>query len=549
MVLIRGAAKRATAYRSLKVVVCCVALACSSQNRADHRDTGSGARDAGFRNGVKGVVPTSNAGDAGPSRPIAEAGTQPSLDAQPDTQLDATTDLGVVDASHGPSQHPVSKFCGDAIRDPVSEECDDGPGNGDDSCTSDCRARSMLVVAPVNADSDAGFLPGPRRELGTGSHASSGGDQGFAVVYLEQETDTHLFLQAFDESGARRGTPLDVGVGRAPVSSAGPVVSALPDGTFAAVWTERSSGTPDIALRHIVPGSSSIPAATTPHADKTGAQQDPDVLWTGQELVVAWSDRLDVKYRRYDAVLAPLAEEQPLASSNAIESNVTLAQFGSSWSAAWRSGEQGLERVRARTESVGWVTPAATPGPEGDHPALVQLDDQHLLLVFTVGTDPLSTGSASVGRLRAALLDTAAPGEVSPFELIPLTAPYSSDATLAQRRPSLARVGDQLFLAWESASPLGDARGQETWIERLQWSPDHPTTLDMPHEEPLPLKAPTDGNQENPRLGTSPLFPGGALITLWEDHSLAISGRPSPDIMLGFRPVPWVTLPPVSTGH
>lgn len=455
---------------------------------------------------------------------------------------------GAIDSSthetDGSEPHPVSEYCGDAIRDPELEECDDGPGDDDDLCTADCRVSNGFVVE-AGLPEDAGVLGESERELGTGPHVAASGPDGFAVVYLERDARTVVRLQAFDRHGTRSGLELDVGVGTRPVAAANPVVAALPGGRYAVAWTEHGAGTPDIALRIVTPGTAPRGAVTYANAARGGPQQDADVLWTGDELVVAWSDSQDVRSRRFDASLAPLEEEQSLASSAALEGNITLARFASGWAAAWREGDLGFERVRVRAGNRSWFTQPFLPGPLGDRPGLVALDDEHLLLVHTVGTDPLGSGTANVGRLRVAVLRIGAPGGVTSQPWLPLHEPYASNVALAQRRPSATRVGDELFVTWEQESPRGDERSDEVLVQRLSWSADAPNVLVSLEERVLQNNAPSAGDQRNPKLAPTPLFPGGALITLWEDHSRELPTRPVPEIVLGLRPVPFVDLAPV----
>ena len=68
-------------------------------------------------------------------------------------------------------------------------------------------------------------------------------------------------------------------------------------------------------------------------------------------------------------------------------------------------------------------------------------------------------------------------------------------------------------------------------------------------ERALQEDAPTAGDQRNPKLAPTPLFPGGALVMLWEDHSSDLSGSPGSDIVLGLRPIPWVDLPLTNTSQ
>ena len=178
----------------------------------------------------------------------------------------------------------------------------------------------------------------------------------------------------------------------------------------------------------------------------------------------------------------------------------------------------------------------------GDHPALLGLDDRHLLLFFTTGGDVSDSSSASGRRLRIALLDVTTTGTIEASEFVPSTQPYASDTRLRQRRPAATRVGNRIFLAWENESPLGDPLQDQFWVSEIEWSPTDPKAIRRLGEWPAPVDAFRLGHQKSPALAASPLFPDGALISVWEDHSGLLAGRPSPDLMLNFRPVPFVTL-------
>ncbi|HVY30598.1 MAG TPA: hypothetical protein VHB79_28760 [Polyangiaceae bacterium] len=77
-------------------------------------------------------------------------------------------------------------------------------------------------------------------------------------------------------------------------------------------------------------------------------------------------------------------------------------------------------------------------GPLEDRPALASLDATHLLVGFSVGTDPTGSGVYNLPRLRYAVIDTA-PGAPAPT-VVPLDAlddVLTSDNTVAQLSPSL----------------------------------------------------------------------------------------------------------------
>jgi len=284
------------------------------------------------------------------------------------------------------------------------------------------------------------------------------------------------------------------------------------------------------------------------HVSRAGPQQDPDLLWTGSELVVAWSDLFSVRYRSFNAALAPVSGEQVLSSDSQLAGNVALATFNGSWAAAWRANDEGLESVRVRAGASSWTTASFPPSFEGDHPALVELDETHLLLFFSVGEGAFDAGPSGGRRLRVAVIDVDvdvdadAPGAIVSRELAPLTPPYDTNTRLRQRRPAAVRVGERIFLAWETESPLGDPLDSEVYLAEVDWSAREPGRIATLNEWLLSYDGPRARDQTAPALAASPLLPGGALIAVWDNDSRTPLNPPSPDLMLAFRPTPFVSL-------
>jgi cysteine-rich repeat protein len=436
---------------------------------------------------------------------------------------------------------PDSEFCGDGIRDPVTEECDDGPGMEEDSCTPDCRVHNIFV-RPVTSP---GGLRLRSRSLGFAPHPAAATSTATLVAFSESEASNFSFKGALFDHQGRRTALVELGVDAVPSEFADGVVAALPGGAFATAWSELGNGSLDVGLRLVSPVSTPV-VGDLHYANVTfpGPQQDPDLVWTGSELVVAWTDVSSIKARRFSSDLTPLTtDEQPLSPANEVSGAVSLVRFGSDWAAAWRALDaSGDELIRVRTGSVSWTVGPFVPGETLERPTLVDLDATHLLLVFTEGTDPLDTGTPSVTRLRAAILDTAAPGNTTFVELEPMLEPYASDPAITLRRPTLARVSTRLFLGWESEGLLGDPLGSEIWVQRLRWS-GALVGLQRDAEEPIQADAPRPGNQFAPSFASSPLIPQGALVTVWEEHSPESRHETTPDVFFGLRPVPFVRLP------
>ncbi len=428
---------------------------------------------------------------------------------------------------------PVSVFCGDGIRDPVLEECDDlNPAPAVDACSADCRVQSVLGVEQAGTSSDFS------RKLQGGQQAISAAPDGFAVVYVQGIAQPALFLAAFDASGARLA-PVEVSLGSSVTAQADPAVAALSANRYAVAWVGKPSGTGDILLRTVdVTATPILSAVTMAHAFTAGAQELPAILALGQELIVAWQDSLNLKYRRFSLDLVPLAPEQPLVATADFETSVSLAAFSGTWAAAWRVSLQTGERVRVSAGSITWETEIFPPGPVGDRPSLTQLDASHLLLVLSAG-GPLLTAS----EIRYAILDTAAPGSVLTTAILPLTSPYADVSDLNRKRPSVAFSQGHVYVAWETESPLNSALGQEPFFQELGWSALAPGVLTPLQELPLIVNTPRTGDQVSPLLALLPRRYSPALATTWIDASGQLPNRPNSDLIVGIRPLPLVTLP------
>lgn len=440
---------------------------------------------------------------------------------------------------------PESEFCGDGIRDPVTEECDDGPGTEEDSCTPDCRVHNIFV-RPV---SNPGGLRERSRTIGYGRHPLSASSLATAVVFTDTEGSVSTLKCALFDAYGRRGELLDLGAGAKPSQFADAVVAAVPQGAFVAAWNDLSNGAVDVALRRIEPVSSPMLGEVS-YANTlgSGAQQDPDVLWTGSEVVVAWTGDLGTRVRRFLPDLTPLSSEQALGVAGEVTGAVALSRFGSGWAAAWRALDtEGDEIIRVHAGALNWTIGPFLPGAPFERPALVEVDAGHLLVVFTEGTDPLDEGTPSVHRLRAAILDTSAPGTVPHFALDPLREPYASEGNLSLRRPTLARVFERIYLGWESEGRLGDGLGAQVWVQELLWDAGT-DTLSRSVEETVQVDAPEIGTQLAPAFAASFLIPQGALLTVWEEHDSGSLHETLPDVFFGLRPAPFVRLPPAGGG-
>lgn len=491
----------------------------------------SGFAGAGTGGTSAGGSAGSAAGSAGTSGAAGSAGS-----------AGAPDDGGGTDAPEaGDDGGPVSLVCGDAIRDPALEECDDGPGLSEDACTDTCRAHNYFVVEPILSDG------GPKlgsRTLGYGRHVVAASDAGSAVAYVEKIGSTHsLWIAFFDPVGKRIAAPLDVGADAAPSEAANQVVAPLPDGKFAIAWNDLAKGSIDVAMRTASPaGLGPIVYAST---GLFGYRQDPDLVWTGTDLVAVWHHPpyFDPKLRRFDKYLwAPPNSEITLGPSG---TSLVVTTFAGSWATARRLVQPLGEMINVRTETFYWTVGPFVPGASLERPALIELDASTLLLVFTESTDPLQTGTASVSRLRMAILSTAAPGTASAVGVASTIEPWASDATLSQSRPALTRAGSRVYLAWQTETPVGNSLGDEVFLRELQWDG---TTISFLAEIPLQADAPRLSDQRAPAITGSPLAPQGALVTVWVDSTIDPLHTIVPNLVYGLRPTPIVVLPAPGDG-
>ena len=509
----------------------CLALACDPESPpggCDEAPCGGAAGETGSPSaGASGTAGAPSGGSAGDNQG-GGAGGGNSAGVGGDAAGAATSGGASGEAGEGGAAgQPSSTFCGDAIRDPVLEGCDDGTGSGADSCNETCEVQSAPLIPRVEG------LRKKTRRLGFGRHVVAAQRTGIAVSFVETESSkTSVKLSLLDRFGRRHGTPTDVSGDAMPPDDADPVVASLPSGAWAVAFADLVGGSLDIALRRL-DGEGEITARAVANAITSGAQHSPDLLWVDGEVHVAWTDALAVKVRTFSADFEPTASEARLFEGDFV-SHVALAEHQGKRAAAARRQVGSLERIDVLANGAVWQTAPFVPGAASERPALLSLGEGQLLLAFTEGTDPETSGTPNVFRLAIAVLDSNEPGETSHFSLPLLLEPWASDESIAQRRPALARVGTRLFIAWETETP--DAK-QRLFLQELDWDASSKTLTARP-ETPLRADAPSAGPERAPAFAATPLFPQGALAIAWEE--VHADGVAAPDIMFSLRPSPFV---------
>jgi cysteine-rich repeat protein len=413
---------------------------------------------------------------------------------------------------------------------------------------------SALEILKPAASSNPS-LPG--RSIGAGRHPLVAGCNAVAVASSERTDDSAaLYLSTFKPSGQSLDS---VQVAQTHVSTPNPGLAALPGDDFVLAWTDFDDDELGISLRKVVGGVVQGEAVYA-NEDPAFSQSESDIVFDGKELIVAWTDARDpmngpdLHYRLFTSDLKPITGDQVLAATSAVEDNVVLAGRNGRWAAAWRAGSQGKETIEVQSGASHWTVGPFLPGAANNRPDLIYLDETHLAVAFTMGTDPDNSGVANVPRLHVAVLDPAAPGVTESFAVAPVQSPASTEPSRGQTDPSLVLASDHLLVAWQSEARPGDHLGSELWSRRVPFIMSGDTlTLDTSHAE-LPLiqtSAQREGDQGPFRMVATTLWPSGGIATVWDDSSRSSGARAGgPDVVLQVSPdfkeppdssVMWVT--------
>jgi hypothetical protein len=207
----------------------------------------------------------------------------------------------------------------------VTEECEDGPGDEDDACTEDCRVEDVPVDPLARVDGER-----LARTLGFGRHPLATGTHGTLLSYIELDGSTPTLQGALFSANGHPSGVLDLGIGARPSQYADASIAAIGLDLFAVVWNDLGQGSLDVGMRLVSPeGSPVLGSPVFANSTLEGAQQDPDVLWTGTELVVAWNSDFVTHVRSFDQSLLPLGPEQQLGLSG-VFAGVARATWGRS---------------------------------------------------------------------------------------------------------------------------------------------------------------------------------------------------------------------------
>lgn len=500
---------------------------------------GAGAVGGAGMGGVGGIDAGSDAAGAG------------GLDANPDAPADATggadaaTDTGPDAEPDAAPDAPVSLTCGDGIRDPITEECDDG--NTDDSgdaCSNDCRVLDMLFAA------EPGSTVNERRQPGDGRHTVAAGVEGFAAVFVDRHASPKAVrLRVFDSTGVP-GKLVTVVQNSSVLDVADPVVAALPGNQYAVVYTDLGLDGfgRGVALRIVDGATGSVGALVRVNGVTQNNQERADVVWTGSELVVGYVSFQGAATFN-DLYVAKLTAaggakgSSVLANTPDADGRVTLAPFASDYAVAWVQHSASAHTLFVRAKGKQWTLTQPPTMDADSNLSLVALDASRLFMTFIEGGN-----LATYGKLQGVVIDTAAPaGTLLPFEIAPLVQPYAGDPTLEQTQPVAASVGDRVFIIWRSSAVLQTTALSELWLKELPWSVGASgVTVDLSKSEiPLPrTNLHTNGHQSYPGLAVMPLGSGSALASAWEDQGKSFGATEGFfDVVSELIPIPVVRLP------
>jgi cysteine-rich repeat protein len=453
---------------------------------------------------------------------VVDAGT-------PDAGADAT--LGTAPPASDAGPDSALPACGDGVLNAATEECDDGaPTSGAALCSASCRA----LEEPLPAIAGTGLV---RRAVGSGRHPLSSRAGGFAVAYAQTTPAPLVLAQVFDAHDAARA-PIALVPSTVARADANPVLASLPSGYVAAFTATAAAidGETNIVLQRLGDGGVAGPQVIA-NAGTMGAHADADAVWTGSELVVAWTETSgslsspDVRFRRFDANLVPrTATDEDLGASADREGDVALAAIPGGWAAAWRTVTTAGEILRVRTPAATWSIGPYAAGPDGARPAIAPIDATHALVVYLDGRDPTDAGVSTLSALRAVVLDTGAPSTAAPPVPFDLTTGAGAISCL---EVNAQRAGKGLAIAWRSPATPGDARGEELWIATV---PDVGVAgaLATPLAAvPVPrMDAHRNGDQR--ALGLALLdAPAAQLVAAWEDRGATFGPlEAKPDVVV-----------------
>jgi hypothetical protein len=386
---------------------------------------------------------------------------------------------------------PDPPVCGDGVRDPATEECDDGSA-GSPLCGDDCRVQDFPLP-----NTSYFALEGQ-------SHSVAVGDGGFAVAFCESHIRSGI--RFFSPTGTLLGEQTFYTYTTRSEPCAGLALVALPCGTYAAFW----AGMEGFRMRRFAADGSFAGDLLHPEVEPVDLDPRPSAVWTGSELVVIWRyhdvfGHPGLRMRLFDENLEPLSgDTNPAVGQQGAEPVIT--RFNGSWAAAWYD----VIGLAFPEESFTILTPAGSVtipdvGPE-QAPQLVALDSSRLLLAYVI-----DDGSRSF--IEVAIVDPVS-GALPVRVEVP--AGTVQDPQVSASKPVLAVAGSRVFLSWVSTKAAeGNVLKEMTWDPASQ-------TLEMSAPEIRLARWPENDMDIAAKLGVGPFGVDATLVAAFSGPDLAL---------------------------
>lgn len=451
-----------------------------------------------------------------------------------------TLPSGTADVDSG---DPV--LCGDGVRDPDTEECDDGNTSSADACTNDCRVHDVVVWP--NPDPSATY-PRHGHALGYGQNAVTSSTAVIAVAAHDLDTGG-IAIHAFDAHGG------DTLTNRSPAMPASVHPADEPDAAIAcadtvcaAVWTDLDVDGEDTGIAVARFDAANAGAGVTYRAANTtvvGAQQKADITWTGTAFVVAWQDESNeasqypytatpvVKHRTFDRDLNPTSSETVTFPDNDSQANVTAtSQAGQALLTFVEEHPYGDSYTGYRSVSstgVSWTFPSVH-GPEDERPAVVSLADGSKLVgstIYFVDDAQVQTGDTAPAFVGLQRMTTAGTYGTPSWVLLDVSNPVHG--------VSVATGASTTWLSYLQAND-----------EVAYLSAIDPDALALTGS-PLPLRRSPTAAGPMRRAHLVSAATGDAMIAVWDDlgHQGDVA-EGDEDVELEILPLPLLRLPPAS---
>lgn len=420
---------------------------------------------------------------------------------------------------------PVPAVCGDGFRDPKLEECDDGDAkNASDACTDACIVRDLLACA----DCDPGALGDGVQRFADGRHSVAAGPDGAAIAYVEKRASgVSLGLSMFGAKGKPGVTIPKLYASPSTNETAAPSVAALPGGSYVVVWSDLDADPDGLGvLGCLVSPTGALGKVTYLNGATSYGQHDPDVVWTGKEIALAyWDDSTSksrVHVRTFSATLEP-GTDQIVESTPEGAVRPSLAAVANTWAVAYVTSEKGAPHVEMRYAGKTWRTASYPPSDAGT-PSLTALEGGRVLLAHAVGTSQATS-------IRLVVFDLA--GGPMPVAEAVVEAEGGASA------PAVAVAGGVAYLGFQTGLVKGGDQG-DVWLAPVSL-PDGALVVGAPIKIPREPSH-SNGPQRRPVLAGMPLAFDGALMVGWTDDGLNLPQAAKRDVVVELIPTPVVRL-------